>query len=336
MKNIILILSCFWLSQVVEGQNLVKNYSFEERIDTTYGYGRISNIKDWSSFSCSVDFAYFEQPEWALQEGVYGTQAPATGKCMAGFVARIRHDGPITPDIYYWRIETPGTKLIKPLEIGKKYFVSFKVSAGDRHKTVWGACNKLGAKFTMRAYEPRQGDPIPNYNNDAHVYSNEIISDTVNWTTISGSFEADSAYPYLAIGKFFDDEHTDTLITPWSNFEKAWEYYYFLDDVCVTEDSLGRCDQGFVVGFHDNYKGKPQFKIYPNPVKNYLYLQTQNCDYEKANIQLYNMYGELKKEYQLEKQCNDRIEVSDLPAGIYTLQIEMNNEFYLHKFLITK
>src|SRR5690606_13972727 len=70
----------------------------------------------------------------------------------------------------------------------------------------------------------------------AHVHSNVILSDTANWTLISGSFTADSAYHYLVIGNFFEDLLTDTL-----NMDSgpAAGAYYYVDSVSVSPESTG-------------------------------------------------------------------------------------------------
>ncbi|MBK7100692.1 MAG: hypothetical protein IPH63_02655 [Flavobacteriales bacterium] len=43
--------------------------------------------------------------------------------------------------------------------------------------------------------------------NYARVYFPQILADTVDWTLVSGSFVADSAYRYVMVGNHFSNAH---------------------------------------------------------------------------------------------------------------------------------
>lgn len=77
------------------------------------------------------------------------------------------------------------------------------------------------------------GNPFP-INNQSLFHSDSILTDTVNWIKLSTSFIADSAYQYLIIGNFYDDNNTDTLSV--NNIGNVG--YYYIDDVCLTTDSI--------------------------------------------------------------------------------------------------
>jgi len=98
------------------------------------------------------------------------------------------------------------------------------------------ATNKTGVLFSTVPYS--YSNPPPR-NNFAHIYTDSIITDTAGWTTISGTFVADSAYEYIIIGNFFDNSHTDTLLFDSLTFCVP---YYYIDDVCVAIDS-NNCSQ---------------------------------------------------------------------------------------------
>ena len=70
-------------------------------------------------------------------------------------------------------------------------------------------------------------------NNQAILYSQAIISDTTNWTTLRGTFIADSAYRNVVIGNFFTNSLTDTISRPY-NFDS----YFFVDEVILSTDSM--------------------------------------------------------------------------------------------------
>src|SRR5262249_45922638 len=106
------------------------------------------------------------------------------------------------------------------------------------------AINNLGVLFSTRPYCVVYDDTFLNIcvlnddaplTNFAHVYSTQIIDDTVKWKTIEGSFIADSAYEYIIVGNVYDFAHTSYRafrIDP-NHFP-----YYYVDDVCVSEDSF--------------------------------------------------------------------------------------------------
>ena len=78
-------------------------------------------------------------------------------------------------------------------------------------------------------------------------------------------------------------------------------------------------DENALVGIHETYTD-PAFdvQIYPNPAKNQL---TINTDYDKGtvSVMMLNMQGQMVMFFTVEGQRT--IDVSHLPAGVYTLQM---------------
>jgi hypothetical protein len=69
------------------------------------------------------------------------------------------------------------------------------------------------------------------------MYTTAIINDTADWTLVSGSFVADSAYQHIVLGNFFRNALTDTIPSE-IGIVLA---YYLIDSVNVTsafEDCL--------------------------------------------------------------------------------------------------
>lgn len=222
--NILLLFTLFQSS----AQNLVPNPSFEDTVQCTMGL--VSDAVGWENYSAlSPDYfhscvgggSFYVPYNWG------GYQPAATGNAYCAMSAFY----PPTPD----EREIIGRNLASPMIIGTEYFVSFKASLSlDSIIESSHACNKLGVLFSTYAHVPFTA-PAP-INNFAHVYTNDIITDTAGWTVVSGSFIADSAYTHIAIGNFFDDNNTDTLeLLSTPNFN--WCYYY-IDDICVSTDSL--------------------------------------------------------------------------------------------------
>ena len=213
-------------------QNLVPNPSFEENTacPVTIGFQGFSKPLHWERWNQSPD--YFHTCAGALG-GVdtlirvplngFGYQHALHGEAYAGVAA---YDG------FADYREYVGCQLLEPLEVGESYDLSFftNVAFGGTYWAPTWACNNMGMLFTMQPsiWTPLNGPPFA-LRNYAHLRSAAIISDTANWTLVSGSFVADSAYQYLVIGNFFSDDLTDTLhIIPGGSPAP----YYFIDGVC--------------------------------------------------------------------------------------------------------
>ncbi|MGV9013646.1 MAG: hypothetical protein ACOH13_13715 [Flavobacteriales bacterium] len=135
-----------------------------------------------------------------------------------------------------------GAPLITPLTAGTTYYLSFWVNLADSGNYFgrnFGATNNQGLLFTMdsNAWVDFNGPGFP-FRNYAHLYRAEVLTDTTNWTLVSGSFVADSAYQYVVLGNFFDNAHTEVLPLPPGNGEYS---YCLVDNVCVSPNPNG-CD----------------------------------------------------------------------------------------------
>ncbi len=71
-------------------------------------------------------------------------------------------------------------------------------------------------------------------------------------------------------------------------------------------------------------------KIYPNPLKNSLYIKTELNDFENSEIEIINYLGQAV----LKTPFSNSIDVSKLASGIYNLKISSENrEIYYSKFV---
>ncbi len=252
MKLLKVFLLLLLFSPLVRAQlNLVPNPSFEDTVYCPFGTNQFDACANWLNFGNSPD--YFNACTYlGLPNSVFGFQYAHSGNAYAGAAF---YRGPNTPNSPNYR-EPIGIELLSNLIIGQKYFVSFfVVNAAINNGSI--ACNKQGINFYTVPFDSCCAPPLIN---TAKFYSDSILTDTINWTKINGSFIADSAYKYLSISNFFDDNNTDTLIT--SPFSIPYHAYYYIDDVCVTTDSL----------FNDTWTGLNQLEgktdiidIFPNP-----------------------------------------------------------------------
>jgi hypothetical protein len=218
-----------------------------------------------------------------------------------------------------------GALLTNTLQIGTKYFMSFFINYSG-YLTGWRqvSSNKTGLRFST---VPSNSTNISPINNFAHLYTNTVCNDTVNWLKISGSFTCDSLYKYIIIGNFFDDSNTDTTSMGGLTFGGMAAYYY-IDDVCVSTDSLYNLNW-----ITDVKKEKKQIKdvsIYPNPSSGEIYFSNLDSDIT-YQITLNDNIGILKEEIELKNK--NFIDIKDFPNGIYYLKIQ-NSEYYEIKKII--
>jgi hypothetical protein len=309
MKKILLLFS-FFLSQFCFAQNLVPNPSFEDTVLCPHFANQIDHAANWHASRNSPD--YFNVCDMitgsgtaAVPSNFLGYQYPYTGDAYVGFIAYTR--SALNGREYFT------CQLTNNLVIGSLYNVSMYVNwSGSTSLTV--ACNKIGMRFSTSDYNMTNNAPVDNY---CQFHSDSIVTDSINWILLSGSFTADSAYSYLTIGNFFVDSLTDTLYYP-----PASHAYYYADDISVTEDTKN--------GIASNkYLDKT---IFPNPAHDYIILKIALN--KNSKIEIINSSGVILREAD-EKQSEGEIKiyVKDLVAGIYTLRIFDSKSIIYHKFI---
>ncbi|HRD54755.1 MAG TPA: hypothetical protein PKY96_19125 [Flavobacteriales bacterium] len=239
------------------------NPSFEENTacPVTIGFQGFSKPLHWEKWNQSPD--YFHTCAGSLG-GVdtlirvplngFGFQYSMHGDAYVGMYAYGTTGGGVNYREY------AGCQLLEPLEVGESYDLSFftNVAFGGNYWPMTWACNNMGMLFTMeqRTWTGNGGIalPLPNH---AHLYSPAIFSDTANWTVVSGSFVADSAYQYLVLGNFFSNALTDTLhLVPGPSLGA----YFFVDGVCVRKTGQP-CE--FTIGISEPEMPGPY--LWPNP-----------------------------------------------------------------------
>ena len=322
MKNL-LVVFCFVLSFVfVKGQNLVSNPSFEQHSSCPTNVSQIALANDWYTLLSTPD--YFNTcataPICSIPNNGVGYQntITLTDSAYAGFFAYLTPSFCCIPEIM-------GCQLTNPLNIGQKYYVSFKVSAAYGMSKCFS--NKLGALFSTIPYSTSNPPPINNY---SQIYTNTTITETTHWTTISGSIIADSAYQYMEISSFFNPINTNIICINAVTFGDSLSYYY-VDNVCVSADS-GTCEVEVNVGIVGSILNN-QFLMYPNPAKNSLTVYLDGIN-DKTYLKIYNWFGELK----IEKEvfiATEMIDITDLQDGIYIVQIQTEKKLLTRKLIIT-
>jgi OOP family OmpA-OmpF porin len=311
MKNLYLSLSVFLFSAFCFAQNLVPNPSFEEYNECPNGLDQVSRATGW--FSARETPEYFNSctsnPLIDVPYGsAFGYQFPATGNGYSGFQAFVETN---------FR-EAIGCTLIQQLTAGTDYYVTVKFScAFGGSSFARCAINNIGLKFSTNLYNISNPVPIDNF---SHFYSDTIISDTAGWVEIKGIFNADSAYNYLYVGNFFDDSNSDTL---WLAPNNGCRSFYYVDDVCVSEDS-SKCD--FVNSIKEIQTS--DINVYPNPFQSSINLR---YNYHIQFIKLYNLEGEEIINYSINRISSNQVilNLDNLNNGVYVLWINQNRQIII-------
>lgn len=249
-----------------------------------------------------------------------GYQQPASGNSYCALGTYINSSLPNVREFI-------GRSLSVPLSVGTKYYVSFKVNLSISN-TIWTNCatNNIGAGFTTSPYH-WSTNPLAVTNNPK-VYNNSIITDTLNWVQIFGSFTADSSYQYIVLGNLFDDSNTDTLIID-SSTSTNCNAYYFIDDVCVSTDSSYAANYAYT-GIQEESL-KDNFNIYPNPITNHF--QINQISTEPYDLIIHNALGQQQFEEKNITSNNKTIDAKLFRKGVLFITIKSNSKSINYKLL---
>ncbi len=298
--------------------NLVPNPSFEDLVSCPNGTGQLYLANAWRSFGNSPDLFCACSPIGINVPNNYVSyQFANTGGCMGGFLNYRDPNGPTGPNTR----EFLGTELIHPLTIGVKYYFNCRINFA--YSIVSNiASNNFGLKLLTYAADSSQ--PLSLISGSTLFFTDSIVTDTLTWHEINGSFIADSSYTHIALGNFLFDNLTDTLQYLTSN---PFNSYYFVDDVCLSEDSL-YCK--FWTSNQEIPDNNSKLNLFPNPV-----LSTLNITSELGikSIALKNMFGRQLLFYEGITETSILLNLEELPSGIYIVEIGLGESILNRKII---
>ncbi|MBW6482568.1 MAG: T9SS type A sorting domain-containing protein [Vicingaceae bacterium] len=208
--------------------NLVPNYSFENYTACPSGSGQFSLALPWSVLfnpanylnSCATTTMY-SVPTQSLGTTIFNYQEAHSGQ---GYGDVIVYNG--VGSNYRSYAEN---QLVTTLQNGQCYYVEFFVNRPHGNYGGKYAINNMGCLFTDTAMNTSNGDAL-NVQANVLKFGNPIITDTANWTPISGIYTANGTENYILLGNFANDMNTDTLDMLDATYPGA---VYLLDDVYV-------------------------------------------------------------------------------------------------------
>ncbi len=216
--------------------NLVYNGDFElydscPTNGSTPGDLQIEHCLGWTAPRKLGTSDYFNICSMSAISGVpqnyFGYQQPYNGNGYCGF--------------YAWAINLTGgsnyreyvqTKLSQPLIAGNNYQISFYVSYYGVNYSV----EKIGALFSTNDYNANSFAPI--ISTPQVVNHNGIITDSLVWTKIEGSFIASGGEQFLTIGYFEDSLTVSDTLNTHNEPLVYYESYYYVDGVELIEKDL--------------------------------------------------------------------------------------------------
>lgn len=288
-------------------QNLVPNPSFEIYDTCPDWYSQIERAKAWRSIVGTPDFLNkcANYPA-SIPNNILGYQ-DAVNVNDRGYAA-IGISFPIFTTVTFREIL--GIQLAETLIIGTKYFFSFNYSCTYApNRSIGCIANKLGMKLLTVVPADTIGIANEIINNKAILYSDSLASDTSNWSTFEGTFVADSAYTFLAIGNFFS---RDSIVYFCYGSNAIYGYYY-IDNICLssTNDCFSEVDPNC----------NDKLYIFPNPTTGPFYIN-DSCKQKKGgDVLIYNTIGQLVFKETIEF-INNPIDLSFLARGIYFLKFK--------------
>ncbi len=308
-----------------EAQNLVPNPGFEETDSCTFGLG-LGELHDWYSAYLTPDHLQSCQPYGTangLPMNQFTYQHPFEGNSCVGIHT---YDGDSGQEGREWLM----VLMLDTMVPGVTYYCSFLANAGFggnvTNPNIWLASSHLGMLFTTYNRQWTWGDPYPTAMNQAHILHPQILSDTVGWNLVSGSFVADSAYTYLMLGNFFSNVLTDTLhFAPPGPTWNAYSYT-LVDAVCVSP-TPDDCELGQSV---DAFTGIRPF-VYPNPANDVLVIGNATG----SDAAVLDMLG---RQVWGGKVAHDRfaVNVANWARGGYVLQVNGERGVQIVKFVLTE
>ena len=219
------------------GQNLVPNWDFESYTTCPAGISELDKVAPWfNATAATPDYYNACVPVMGMcncPDAFLGYQQARSGVGFTGFIAY--EDGgfllcpdPLTSST--WR-EYMEIQLISPLVAGESYCVEYYVNLPNDVKY---ATETFGMYFSNTIIN--SGTTVNLLNTPQVVNNAGFITDTVNWTLVSGTYTATGGEQYIIIGNFEDDAGTNVNCANSGSFNGY--AYIFVDDVCVTPDSI--------------------------------------------------------------------------------------------------
>jgi OOP family OmpA-OmpF porin len=313
--NKILKILIFSLSQniVLAQANLVNNSSFEENdicpslTNLPFNNGKIlfcSNPNGGSPDYFNACFN-FQFQSFSIPSNFLGYQMARTGNAYIGI-------GIWEKD--YVLSEYIQIKFRESLKEHHHYL--FECFLNRAEMTRYATAN-FGVHFSIDSvyYAPFEILPlVPQIVNSP----NNILADTMDWISFTGTFLASGGERFIILGNFNDStQSVDTAYQYYGSSNHRDGAYYYIDDV-----SLIDLDSTLAVKENETMA---QVELFPNPASNVLNIKC-NAPYQQYSI--IDIKGNPLIQNSINKQEQLQIDITALPSGFYVISF-LNKQGYI-------
>ncbi len=330
MKHLLIFSLILFTHPFLYAQNLVPNYSFEQA-DSCPIYLNDRNFEyslgcvGWGQANTNTSDYYNACDTYAISIGmlkpivsvpynIWGFQPAFDGVAYTGICM---YDSTLN---YYKEYLISN---IPTLEIDTVYKVIIHVSLADSSQF---ATDAFGVLFTTYGSPNQYNNQTINIEPQIDYSNYGVISDTVNWKTLAGTFIADSEYKNIIIGGFKNYSKMNILDINNAHKTTANAAYYFVDDIIV--EKLSTTGISFL-------NKKNSTKIYPNPFFDHATLLFNNEDHTYYTLNILNLDGKIVQHKDNINLDRIRIDRNDLPSGFYYYQLYSSNNIVANgKFII--
>ncbi len=305
----------FFLVSNIYSQNLVPNPSFETITQCPVVESRIYYAPPWfqpstwhgnvinSCTSDLFDTCGASITSQGIPQNINGYQYARTG---IGYAGIIPYNDTLNAIEY---LEVP---LLDTLITNHTYCAEYYVSLANPYGE---AISNMGAYFSVDSLldatylhainyvTPQIENPLSN-----------MLSDTLNWMLVSGSFIANGGEKFMTIGNFHLPATTHTVYINGGYNES----YYYIDDVSVVD-----CGS---VGIPEKTQTNYNVKLYPNPNNGNFAFEYHLEGNDAEIISIYDITGKLIRKLNFNStNTSTSINASELDAGIYLYDVLINN-----------
>lgn len=151
--------------------------------------------------------------------------------------------------------------------------------------------------------------------------TNNLISDTIGWTLVSGLYTAAGGENYITIGNFLDDANTNHVTFNPTGWARG---YYWIDDVSVALATATEIDEKVTSN---------SVTIFPNPFSKHTVLRT-GYNLNNATLSVITSMGQTVK--QIKNICGQTVDLSSdlLATGLYFISLTQNDKLLATKKVV--
>jgi hypothetical protein len=321
--RIIVFLQLFILSTAIGSaqNNLILNGSFEN----INGCPFVDVINNGLLINCSNPANYtpdyfnicytnlgFPSNAMGIPSNTRGYQNARTGEAYIG--------------LDLWEKNAPARDYIQlkfnnTLKHGHHYAFTCYVNMANKFRY---ATANFGAYFSLDSVAMPTTDVLPFVPQIENSDSN-ILTDTLNWVPITGTYLANGGEQFLLLGNFKPvAEGFDTAYQYYGSPTHANWAYYYIDDVSLI-------DLDSTLSVNEN-EAMAQVEVFPNPAKESINLSGIAVeDRNGVMVSVKDITGKLVLQTKL--NANIPIDVSQLHSGLYFIYLESSKGKQMAKFV---